>query len=112
LDAVKQQWQDIIQQISKHRMSLATFLGEGLPTAVSGHTLTVSFPRNCSLHKDTLEMKGNKDMIEKRFAEVLGAVVRLQFQLTDQEGVPATIEDHPVVNSAMDMFNARLIKES
>ncbi len=112
LDAVKQQWQAIIQLISKSRMSLATFLGEGLPTEVNGHMLTVSFPKNCSLHKDSLEQKSNKDMIEKRFAEVLGVVVRLQFRLTQEERSTATIEDHPVVKSAMDMFNARLIKEN
>jgi DNA polymerase-3 subunit gamma/tau len=111
LDAVKQQWQAIIQLISKSRMSLATFLGEGLPTEVNGHMLTVSFPKNCSLHKDSLEQKSNKDMIEKRFAEVLGVVVRLQFRLTQEERSTATIEDHPVVKSAMDMFNARLIRK-
>lgn len=112
LDAVKQQWQAIIQLISQSRMSLATFLGEGLPTEVNGHILTVSFPKNCSLYKDSLEQKANKEMIEKRFAEVLGVVVRLQFRLTQEERSAATIEDQPVVKSAIDMFNARLIKEN
>jgi hypothetical protein len=51
-------------------------------------------------------------MIEKRFAEVLGVVVRLQFRLTQEERSAATIEDQPVVKSAIDMFNARLIKEN
>jgi DNA polymerase III subunit gamma/tau len=112
LEDIKNAWQNIVHNLSAVKMSVATYLNEGRPMTVQGDLLTVSFPKNYSLHKESLEKKDNKTLIEKSFSERLNANVRLHFVLSKEaevreEGGQAS----PFVRSALDMFQGRVIKE-
>jgi DNA polymerase-3 subunit gamma/tau len=109
LEQVKEVWQEIIQNISKIKMSVGTYLNEGLPYKMQGEVLTVSFSKSHSLHKEALEKKENKELIEKNLSAALHQVLRINFRLSEEE-VQKTPENHPSLRSALDMFNGRLIR--
>ncbi|MDD5774388.1 MAG: DNA polymerase III subunit gamma/tau [Candidatus Omnitrophica bacterium] len=111
LETLKEGWQRMIEDVSRVKISVASYLNEGAPCDLSGNELTIVFPRNCSLHKETLEEKINRNLIEKKLAELFHAGLKLNFVLSQEEKNPEDSLHHPIVQSAMDMFNARVIKE-
>jgi DNA polymerase-3 subunit gamma/tau len=111
LDSVKEVWQKIITNLGKIKMSVATYLNEGMPVNIDKDVLTVSFSKNHSLHKESLEKKENKSLIESNLAAALDTVLKVNFVLSKEEKISSDTEKHPSVRSALDMFNARLINE-
>ena len=92
-------------------MSVATYLNEGSPVNLKNNILTVSFPKNYSLHKESLERKENKEIIEKVVAQIFNANVRVNFILSKEVVEKEESEDNPFIKSALDAFKARVIKK-
>jgi len=111
LDDAKRLWQNALEVLSKIKISVATYLGEGTPIKLEKNTLTISFPKNYSLHKESLEMKENKPLIEKAFSQVLNANLKVNFILAKEESIRNEVSHNPKIKSALDMFNGRVIKE-
>lgn len=111
LDNVKSVWRNIIDNLSRIKMSAATYLDEGVPTKMENNVLTVSFPINCSLHKESLEGKDNKAIIERIFSELLNTNIRVNFTLSQEVAQKNSHEVNSFIKSALDTFNGRVIKE-
>jgi DNA polymerase-3 subunit gamma/tau len=109
LDEVKQLWETIVAAISQAKMHLGTYLSEGTPLKLENNNLTVSFPRNCSLHKESLEEKDNRVFIERIAAEVCRFPLRFNFVVTKEEG--KNKEEHPILKNALETFSGRVIRE-
>jgi DNA polymerase III subunit gamma/tau len=103
-----QLWQDIVTAVSREKMHLGTYLSEGELAKVERNTLTVEFPKNCSLHKESLEEKNNRALIERIAGGICKAAVRFHFILSKKE--PAK-NDNPQIRSALETFSGRVIKE-
>jgi DNA polymerase-3 subunit gamma/tau len=108
LDELKVAWKGIIDNLGRVKMSVATFLNEGTPLKLEKNVLTVSFPKSYSLHKEALERKENKSLIEKTFSELLSADIRINFMLS-KEDAPAT--ENSFIKTALEAFKGRVIKE-
>lgn len=110
---VKENWPKIIDNIAKVRMSLATFLSEGLPFKLKNDILTIAFPNNCSLHKETLQKKENKLLIEKILSQIFETSLRVKFTLSlleiKEEKVEQKDNKDSFIHSAINAFNAKLI---
>jgi DNA polymerase-3 subunit gamma/tau len=111
LDEVKAKWQNIIDSLGRIKMSAATYLSEGEPLKIENNILTVSFPKNYSLHKESLEHKGGKAVIEKVLSEILHANLRVNFILSQEIARNNEVEDNPFLKSALSAFKARVVKE-
>lgn len=111
LDNVKSIWRNIINNLSRIKMSVATYLDEGIPTKMENNVLTVLFPMNYSLHKESLERKENKAIIEKIFSELLNTNIRVNFILSKEIAQKNSHEANSFIKSALDTFNGRVIKE-
>ena len=111
LDNIKKCWENIIANLSRIKMSAATYLNEGELLKCQGNLLTVSFPKNYSLHKEALEQKDNKALIEKGISELLKTNVRVNFILSQELKHKDENEDSPAIKSALDMFHGRVIRE-
>jgi DNA polymerase-3 subunit gamma/tau len=111
LDEIRGSWKNIIDSLGKVKMSVATYLNEGEPLTVQGELLTVALPRSCSLHKESLEKKENKALIEKTLFEVVRVPVKTQFILSDDVKSNNDHESSAFIKSALDAFNGRVIKE-
>lgn len=111
LDTVKEEWQNIIVALGKVKMSAATYLNEGSPVKLENNVLTVSFPPNYSLHKESLERKENRAIIEKTLSEVFRASLKINFILS-KETIEAEKDDSQesgFIRSALDAFKAKII---
>ena len=111
LDNIKNAWQNLVANLGQVKMSVATYLNEGEPLKLEGNTLVISFPKNYSLHKESLEKKEIKALIEKTIFEIFNENILINFVLTAQARHTNEIREHPIVKSALDMFDARVIKE-
>ncbi|MDD4980932.1 MAG: DNA polymerase III subunit gamma/tau [Candidatus Omnitrophica bacterium] len=111
LESVKKIWANIIDNLGKIKMSAATYLNEGTPTKIEKNTLIVSFPMNHSLHKESLERKENKAIIEKVLSELLNAGIRVNFILSKEVTQKNGHDADPFLKSALETFNGRVIKE-
>jgi DNA polymerase III subunit gamma/tau len=111
LDNIKNGWQNIIANLGKIKMSVATYLSEGEPMKLQGNILTVSFPKDYSLHRETLEKRDNKAIIEKIISELFNTNLNVNFILTQELKRKDDIENNAFIKSALDMFQGRVIKE-
>jgi len=110
LESVKDAWNIIIEHVGRIKMSVATYLNEGTPAKLEKGVFVVSFPKDYSLHKESLEKKENKELIEGAISKVCNASVRIQFILS-QDAARKENSENPIVKSALDMFNGRVIRE-
>lgn len=112
LDNIKNAWHNIVEAIGRVKMYLAGYLNEGDPVKVDRNILTISFPKDCSLHKESLEQKNNRDIIEKIIADSLKTNLRVNFVLSKEAAQPKdSAEGNPMIKSALDAFGARIIRE-
>lgn len=111
LESVKNSWQNIVNNLARVKMSVSTYLNEGEPVKMQGNTIVVAFPKNYSLHKESLERKENKGIIEKSISGLFNSDLRVNFILSHEAKQKEEGRDHPFIKSALDMFKGRIIKE-
>lgn len=111
LESVKNAWGNIVNNLAKIKMSVSTYLSEGEPTKIQGNLVTVAFPKNCSLHKESLDKKENKAMIEKAASELCNTDLRLNFILVAELKRDTDARSNPFIRSAIEMFGGRVIRE-
>ena len=112
LDSIKDAWGNIVNNLAKIKMSVSTYLSEGQPTKVQGDMVTIAFPKSCSLHKESLDRKENKALIEKAVSDLCNAALRVNFILVADMQQNVDVRSNPFIKSALDMFGGRVIKES
>jgi DNA polymerase-3 subunit gamma/tau len=112
LDNIKSVWQNVIDALSRIKMSVSTYLSAGVPSHLKGNQLTISFPKSHSLHKESLEKRENREIVENSFFEALNTHLRVSFILSAESKPKDTQEGGHFVQSILDTFNGRLIKES
>ncbi len=111
LEEVKRVWGKIVDDLRKVRMSVASYLAEGDPITCEHNILTVAFPINLSLHKESLDKLDNHALIEKNLQDLLNTRVRIEFILSkDFVKKEKVLPDNPMINSALDFFNGRVIE--
>ncbi|MCX7661109.1 MAG: DNA polymerase III subunit gamma/tau, partial [Candidatus Omnitrophica bacterium] len=83
LEKIKEHWQEVISSLSQVKMLLAQFLKEAEIFKLEGDKLILSFPKNFSLHKETLEKKENLRIVEKVFNQLFDVNLRIEFVLSE-----------------------------
>jgi DNA polymerase-3 subunit gamma/tau len=111
LDSVKAVWQNILDSLGRVKISAASYLSEGEPLRIQGDLLTVSFPKSHSLHKESLEKRENKEIIEKNLAEALNTPLRISFILSSDSKPKGDNTGNTFIKSVMDVFGGRVVKE-
>jgi hypothetical protein len=111
IEDIKEKWQEAIEGLGKIKISVSTYLTEGLPLKVEQNMLTVSFPKDYSLHKESLERKENKALIEKTFSDFFNKHIRVNFILSKEDSRKEEIADNSFLNSALNAFRGRVIRE-
>jgi DNA polymerase-3 subunit gamma/tau len=111
LDSVRAVWQNILDSLGRVKISAATYLSEGELSKLQGNLLTVSFPKSHSLHKESLERRENKEIIEKNLAEALNTPLRVSFILSAETKPKSDDSGNTFIRSVMDVFGGRVVKE-
>jgi hypothetical protein len=99
--------------MAKVKVSAAHYLEEGSPVKASDSILTVGFPRGASFSREALERKENHSLLEKTWKDMLGYAVRIQFTVSPDidHPKPAREEADPLLQSALDTFQGRVIRK-
>ncbi len=108
LSDIQQRWNALTHEVSRRKMSLATYLQDANPHIFKDGVLTVGFLKEHHFAKESLEIKDNLALVEKIFSEKLGKTIRIALKVIN-ESIPK--EDQPVVRDALHMFGGKIVKE-
>jgi len=102
-----------VDNLARVKMSVSTYMSEGCPLKIQGEVLTVGFPKSHSLHKEALETKDNKALVEKNISELFNSSLRVNFILSEEAQLrhPEEAQDNAAIQSVLDAFSGRLLKE-
>ncbi|MBI3316113.1 MAG: DNA polymerase III subunit gamma/tau [Candidatus Omnitrophica bacterium] len=118
-------WPALIKLLKNEKISVATYLEEGEPGSFARGVARILFPDKLSFHRETLEVDGNKKLIEKHLTTLLDEPVRVEFQSVKElsgktyaaspapDETPAAPPDpnaQNVIKSAMNLFGGRIVR--
>ncbi len=108
LNDIQKQWNALTHEVSRRKMSLATYLQEASPYFYKDGTLVIGFSKDHNFAKDSLAMKDNSSLVEKIFSEKLGRTIYIALRIIE-ESLPK--EAQPIVQDAIEMFGGKVVKE-
>jgi DNA polymerase-3 subunit gamma/tau len=112
LEKVQESWNNVVNSLSRVKMSVSTYLSEGEPVKILGDLVTVAFPKSCSLHKESLEIKENKQIVEKAVSEICDVHLRVNFILSAEvKSINPDARSNPFIKSALEMFGGRVVRD-
>ncbi|NQT00261.1 MAG: DNA polymerase III subunit gamma/tau [Candidatus Omnitrophica bacterium] len=121
---LNQSWLRLLEVIKDEKMFVASVLEMAEVAGLKDGVLTVAFPRQYNFHQETLDEVENRRFIETKAKEIFGRSLKLEFiarQDTDEETAQARqepkdpqnkIADQPVIQSAMKIFQGRIIRRA
>ena len=131
-EKVKKAWPQILQIIKSQKISIASYLLEGEVIKVKDFVITLGFAKKFNFYKEALERANNKKFVEKIASEVFGQRVLLELVTLEESETPLgqpddssklnirddelereakkDIFDEPIIQSAIEMFNGKIIK--
>jgi hypothetical protein len=134
VEEVARAWQAILNHIRTKKISIASYLLEGRPSALEGNILTVAFSPEFRFHKEVLEGNvENKAIVEGALGTALGGDYRVKFTLDEE--IPSSGGDNskkapedasgegrsfpaidriskrvdPIIEEAIDIFNGGVV---
>jgi len=110
-EQIKSLWHEVVQNTSAQKISIGNYLKEGTPAKLLGNMLTVSLHKNRSLYKESLEKMENRIIVEKIISRIMKTELKVNFVFSLEDKVDDISVNHPALQSALNTFNARLIKE-
>ena len=116
LEAVKEKWSLILEEISKIKMSVSTYLKDAVLLGIDKNILKLGFSKKLSFHKESLEHKENRLVLEEALNKHLDAGLKIKFETTSQEHKennpdlePLREKDTSIIRSALDVFRGKLV---
>ncbi|MFC1704010.1 DNA polymerase III subunit gamma/tau [Candidatus Omnitrophota bacterium] len=109
IEQIKHSWPRLIKKLTTVKMSLSMYLQEGTLSKIQNSILTITFPKDLRFHKESLEQQANRSLIETNIKEIFEEDIRLAFELTEQQREECSIEDEPIVKSALHTFRGKMI---
>ena len=80
--------------------------------ALKGERLTVGFGDDHAFHKETLEQKDNKMMVEKIFSDKLNTKILLDFKILGADQKVPVVQNHePIVQNALNTFKGKIVSK-
>ena len=118
LSQLRQYWRKLLDILAREKMSVATFLMKGKLVGVKGNVVNVGFLPELSFHRESLENKKNKKIIEENFSRILGRQMRVTFcTLEESANQPDPVKTQvqepeipPIVRSTLDIFKGKIVR--
>ena len=108
LEDVKVRWDAMTAAVQDKKTYLGSCLLEGAPVSVTGHTLTIAFPKSCEYQKESLEELESMKIVTGCFAAVLGQDLKVVFTVMDGK---VTRDNSEALQDALDSFQGEVINE-
>ncbi len=112
LDAVRQKWPDLVEEVRSRKLGLGTFLAEGMPVALEDLRLDLVFKADKTFHAE--QVRRNREFLESVTAEVLGVSLRIRCRFEQDESGAAEGKDEGAasdkrVQMAIDIFDGEVV---
>ena len=111
VDNIKRSWDALTHAVSREKMSLATYLQEGVPLSWDGTKLTIAFAPQFAFHKESLENNVYRALVEKIFSERLKTKVVVEYKVLDQAQVKIDESTEPLVQNALKTFGGKIVSK-
>lgn len=116
-------WPILIKAMAVKKMSISSYLSEGMPDSVKGDTVYIAFPRDLNFHREVLEEKPNLASIEGTLSQILDASVKLRFIPSDKvlkepdgDNTLPTKEElkkqEPIIDATLNIFGGKILRDS
>jgi len=117
LEDVKLKWDGLIDNISRTKISLASYLKEATPVALGNGLLTIGFPKTAVFFKEAIDNKDNLKILERVLSSVMNAPLSVKLVIvaglvSKNKDADEKIEETPFLRSALDLFKGKVIKKS
>jgi DNA polymerase-3 subunit gamma/tau len=123
IEEVEKKWPQVIKKLQTKKRMAAAFLIEASPVETNEKTITIGFPKEYNFHKESVEKKDIKNLIESLLKEVFNRELKLHCRIDknakkNQKEIPEITEDEkdvplngdPVVDKIVKIFNGKIIK--
>lgn len=111
LEKIAEGWDALTYAVSREKMSWATFLQEGKPVQLSGGRLTIGFSKDHLFHKETLESKDAKLLVDRIFSEKLRHQIIVEYKLIGDINIPDKTSHEPVIQAALETFKGTIVNK-
>jgi DNA polymerase III subunit gamma/tau len=108
LEEIQTQWNAVTHDVSRQKMSVATYLQDGIPYAYKDGQLVIGFTKDHLFQKECLSANETLVLIEKVLSERFGTIILVKVKIID--GIPPKQEE-PLVKNALEMFGGQVVKE-
>ncbi len=98
IEEVSNKWPEIISEISKERVSLASYLKEASIYSLKNQILTLAFLPKYKFHKEVLENIKNIKFIKSYLVKSLGCNIGIKCIILKEEDTPKDIENSESVS--------------
>ncbi len=105
---IRQVWNALTYEVSRKKMSLATYLQEGNPYSYKDGKLVIAFTPDFTFQKEGLEHKDNQRLVEDAFSDKLRKKIAIQFILMDAHVEQAV---DPSVDKALNVFKGKVVNQ-
>lgn len=113
LQAVREQWQNILSTAKRLNASLTLALSTARPIESTGRVITIAV--KYPFHKERLDEKGNQLTLATAFDTILKSKMKIKIVLENalpEEKKSETFPISPLVSQAMEMLGGKLVNES
>ena len=123
---LKSVWPEVIRGVKDKKMSIGSYLEEGMFLEIRSNKVVIGFSRSNALHKEVLDSIPNKKIISQIIKGLLDKDFDIEFTfseyaakeeapgqnvLDDEAFLNASKKIEPIIESAMDIFDGKIIKE-
>ncbi len=108
IEQIREAWNALTHEVSRQKMSLATYLQDGNPYSFKDGKLVIGFSPDHSFQKESLEHKDNLRLIMQVFSDKLRRSIAIQLKIIEEYTGP-TID--PSVDKAINMFKGKVVKQ-
>ena len=108
INDIRSAWNSLTHEVSRHKMSLASYLQDGNPYSYKDGKLVIGFASEHLFNKESLEHKDNLRLIMDIFSEKLRRPVVIQLKIIEEYTGP-TID--PKVDKALNMFKGKVVNQ-
>ncbi|MCB9771358.1 MAG: DNA polymerase III subunit gamma/tau [Candidatus Omnitrophica bacterium] len=111
LERIKSAWDALTYAVSREKMSWATFLQEGKPFLFNGERLTIGFTKDHEFHKETLDSKDAKILVDRIFSEKLRAKIFVEYKLVEDIKTAEKQSHEPQIQNALETFKGKIVSK-
>ena len=111
LEKIKKAWDALTYAVSRKKMSLATYLQEGLPVNLKDKTVCIGFSKEHSFYKESLDSNENRKIIEQIFSDKLKTNIKIEYMIVDDAEKELKKEEAAFVKTTLSTFKGKVVSK-